>query len=522
VWKKAPFLRLFIFLVIGILLQWQFQLNHRICLTFFISSILLLFATLFLPPYFKFKFILITAIPIVLLCISLGAILAYTKDIRHNPQWFGNYLDSTKNFIAVLKEAPIEKQRSFKVKASIEGFKGNIIIYFQKNSNFSLQINSRIIFKKHLQETGNIPGQLQFNYKRYCLFNGITHQVYLRMNEYVVLPVSQPSSFDQFLYRTKSVITGILKKNIPGHQESGLGEALLLGYKNDLDRSLVQSYSNVGVVHIIAISGLHLGLIYWILLLIFKPFTRFRKLKWISPLLSIICLWLFSLLAGAQPSVLRAAFMFTILLTAEMTGKKSSIINSLALSAFLLLCINPFWLWDIGFQLSYAAVLSIVLFMQPIYSLFYVKNKWLDMIWKLNAVTISAQILTTPLSIYHFHQFPNFFLLSNCIAVPLSSLVLFSEIALCIFYMIPLIAIFLGKVSGFLIGLMNQFVEWMDKMPGAVSRGLEMDVSQTILLYIIITALTVWIFFKKQKGVLVSLYALLIFMIIRAVHLSLL
>ena len=194
--------------------------------------------------------------------------------------------------------------------------------------------------------------------------------------------------------------------NIKGDKELGLAEALLIGYKDDLDKTLVQSYTNTGVVHIIAISGLHLGLIYWLLVQLLKPLQRRKYMKWLRPVIIILGLWLFSLLAGAQPSILRSAVMFTCIVIGETIAKKTSIYNSLALSAFGLLCWNPYWLWDVGFQLSYSAVLSIIIFMRPVYNLLYVKNKILDFFWKINAVTIAAQILTLPLSIYHFHQFP--------------------------------------------------------------------------------------------------------------------
>jgi competence protein ComEC len=220
---------------------------------------------------------------------------------------------------------------------------------------------------------------------------------------------------------------------------------LLIGYKDDLDKTLVQSYSNTGVVHVIAISGLHLGLIYWLLLKLFWPLQKRRDLKWLRPILIIAGLWLFSLLAGMQPSVIRSAVMFTCIVLGETWTRKSSIYNTLAFSAFLLLFINPYWLWDVGFQLSYIAVLSIVIFMQPIYNWFYIKNKALDFIWKLNAVTLAAQILTVPVSIYHFHQFPLSFMFTNFVAVPLSSLILLGEIVLCVVSFIPIVAFLLVK-----------------------------------------------------------------------------
>src|SRR5205814_10361966 len=154
--------------------------------------------------------------------------------------------------------------------------------------------------------------------------------------------------------------------------------------------------------------------------------------------------------------------------------------NPLAFFAFVLLCINPYWLWDLGFQLSYAAVLSILIFFKPIYNWFYVKNKVLDFIWKLNAVSIAAQLLTTPFSIYHFHQFPNFFLLTNFIAVPLSSLIVLGEILLGVVSFIPVIATFIGKILSWLIWIMNSYIERIEILPFSLWDGLQISILQTI------------------------------------------
>src|SRR5678815_5428568 len=242
-----------------------------------------------------------------------------------------------------------------------------------------------------------------------------------------------------------------------------------------------RSYSNTGVVHVIAISGLHLGLIYWLLAWLFKPLQK-RKFRWLRPIFILTGLWLFSLLAGAQPSVLRSAVMFTCFVLGDALDKRSSIFNSLALSALLLLCINPFWLWDVGFQLSYAAVLSIVIFMQPIYHWFYIKNKLLDLIWKLNAVTIAAQILTVPIGIYHFHQFPLNFLFTNFLAVPLSSLIILDEILLCIISFIPPVTALIGKSVSWLIWMMNTYIERIEMLPFSLWDGLQISIPQSILL----------------------------------------
>jgi competence protein ComEC len=265
------------------------------------------------------------------------------------------------------------------------------------------------------------------------------------------------------------------------------------------------------VVHVIAISGLHLGLIYWLLLQLLKPLQKRKKWKWLRPVLIIASLWLFSLLAGAQPSVLRSAVMFTCIVLGETYTRRTSIYNTLALSAFILLCINPFWLWDVGFQLSYVAVLSIVIFMQPIYNWFYIKNKALDFIWRLNAVTLAAQILTIPVSIYHFHQFPNYFLLTNFIAVPLSSLILLGEIFLCIISFIPPVAIAAGKILAWLIYIMNSYVEKIEALPFSLYDGLQVTIIQTVFIIAVIAGISVWLLEKKKIGLQIGLGALIVF-----------
>jgi len=241
------------------------------------------------------------------------------------------------------------------------------------------------------------------------------------------------------------------------------------------------------------------------------------KLKWLIPALIISGLWLFSFLAGAQPSILRSAVMFTCIVLGESFSRKTSIYNTMAVSALILLCINPFWLWDVGFQLSYAAVLSIITFLKPITNWFYIKNKLLDFVWKLNAVTIAAQILTVPLSIYHFHQFPNYFLLTNFIAVPLSSAILLGEIFLCIISFFPPIALLAGKLISWLIWLMNTYIEKIESLRFSLLDGLQINIIQAILLLLFAACICYWLMEKSINGLKSGLLALLGFVILRSV-----
>jgi competence protein ComEC len=268
-------------------------------------------------------------------------------------------------------------------------------------------------------------------------------------------------------------------------------------------------------VHVIAISGLHLGLIYVLIVFLMRPTRRFKRMAWLRFIIIIGILWLFTLLAGAQPSVLRSAVMFSCLALGEVINKRSSIYNSLAMSAFILLCINPFWLWDVGFQLSYAAVLSIVVFFRPIYNWFYFPNKIIAWLWKLTAVTLAAQILTAPISIYHFHQFPVLFLLTNLIVVPLSSVILIGEILLYTLAFIEPFASVAGVALTYCIRFMNKYIERFNEVSFAVWNGLSISVFQAFLLFLFITCCINWLLEKKQGTLKYGLAFLLVFFLLR-------
>jgi competence protein ComEC len=526
IWKKAAFIRLFIPVCIGIAAQWYWQPNPVIGWSIVVVSLLTIIGFSFLPLFKKFYWSSFNGIFINLLFVSIGSLLVFYQDIRNDQQWVAHFLPNTQSILVSLDENLIEKNNSFKADANVEWVsannkripaRGKVIVYFKKDSIVSsLHYGSQIIFNRPLQEIKNSGNPGSFDYKRYCLFQGITHQVYLKQEDFVILQKKKKDPLNNFLITLREKVVNILRTYIPGTKEQGLAEALLIGYKNDLDKTLVQSYTNTGVVHVIAISGLHLGLIYWILVQLLKPLQRKKQAKWPRLVLIISGLWLFSLLAGAQPSILRSAVMFSCIVIGESLSKKTSIYNSLALSAFLLLCYNPFWLWDVGFQLSYSAVLSIVIFMRPIYNWFYIKNKAFDFIWKLNAVTISAQILTLPISIFHFHQIPVHFLVTNLLAVPLSSIVLFGEIILCAVSFLPVAAIFAGKILHWLIFIMNSYIEGIEKLPYSLWDGLQISWIQTALLFLFIAGISYWLMEKQKWGAITGLSALTAFIMIRS------
>lgn len=467
----------------------------------------------------------VTGFLIMLIVLFSGCWLVYRNDVRNDPQNISSVEQINNGVRAVINEPLTPKEKSYKTTAKVIAVynneqevaaSGTIFIYFKKDSlPLGIRPGNEILFRKPLQPIRNNGNPGGMDYKRYCLFQGITHQVFLQQNDIAVIGKRSPSKLNRLLWTVRDITLNTIKKYIPGTREQGVAEALLIGYRNDMDRELTQAYSNTGAVHVIAISGMHLGLIYVMILALFKPFDNKRVTKWLKPIVVILVLWLFTLVAGAAPSILRSAVMFTCIAIADSIGRKTNIFNTLAASAFILLCINPFSLWDVGFRLSYAAVLSIVIFMKPVYNLFPIKNKWLDQLWKLNAVTLSAQILTLPVVIYHFHQFPNLFLVANLVAVPLSGFILFAELLLMMLSFFPALAFFIGKITGWMIFALNFFIEWCSRFSFAVTDNLQMNGWECLCLFLVIIFLSRWLFLHSARAFMITTGGILIFGMLR-------
>lgn len=518
-YSRAPFIRLLIPFVTGILIQWYGCLPYNFTLYTLVAFTLALVLIPLLPLRFRFQQSIGIGLLFNCLLIATGwhTMQSCQQELRKNDP-----LPAAINAIwAEVEDSPVEKEKTYKITVSsnrvLSGSatwkkKQRIVIYMEKDSLArSLSYGDLILFPGFAQPIVNSGNPGEFDYAMYCARQGIQYQTFLNKNNWVLVKKSSAFSLSGILINTRNTIVQLIDKHIKSARESGLAKALLIGYKQDLDKELEQSYADTGVVHVIAISGLHLGLIYTLLKTLLNAFSFFRKRKWLMAAAVVMALWTFSLLSGASASVMRSALMFTCIIAGESLQKRISLFNSLAASAFLLLVYNPFWLWDIGFQLSYTAIISIAVFTKPLYDLVFVKNKLGDLLWKLISATIAAQILTTPLSIYHFHQFPFYFVFANLVAIPLSSMILLGELALCTLAFIPEIADSLGTILTYLIRFLNHYVEAIDRLPFSVWSNLQIDIPQTILVYLAVLFLTIWISYKNQNALIAALTVVLCF-----------
>ena len=521
-WKASPFCRLLLPLIIGIILQWylQFSLNFIIvCVICFSVAFLLLY---FIIIEIRFKLQWFQGILLQLIIAFFAMLIVWQKDIRHHTNWYGHYYKDSSSLIVRIDEPVIEKERSFKADGYVEAVinedkiipaKGKLLVYFSKDPIVKLlHYGDRILINGSLQAIKNSGNPGAFNYERYAAFHQTFHNVYLKANDWRLIAGKDVNLFNALIFSIQHYIVETLHKYTMGSSnELGIAEALLIGYKEDLDKDLVQAYSNAGVVHIIAISGLHLGLIYVMLAWILNRLPGIKKSKFIKLVLLLSCLWLFSILTGSSGSVLRSAVMFTFIVIGKNYFKQSSIYNSLAGSAFLLLCYDPFFLWDVGFQLSYLALVGIVALQKPINSIFYIKQKWLRKLWEMLAVTLAAQVATFPACIYYFHQFPNLFFITNLIAVPLSTIILFAEILLIAISGLHIVAIYTGKLVGAMVWLMNWIIVTLNSFPFSLWDRIYANMYTTWTMYLFIIGICSWLLYNNKRALKFAIACLFIF-----------
>ncbi len=515
-WKAAPFLRLLAPLVAGVttglytgIFPWW--LWTICCAGWCLPA--------WLPLVWRFRLRYARGACVAGMVFGLGMALMYEADVRHRAGWFGHVVKDTSTLIVRLMEEPVRKTKSWKAEAQVlhidgRACTGKILLYFREEPK--LPYAARLVLHtavRVIQGSGN-PGA--FDYARYCSYRNLYHQAFLSPLNWRRLPGNDGHTAGHWLAAARDYCLRTLKAYIPHREEYGVAQALLIGYRQELDPDIVQSYTNTGVVHIIAISGLHLGLIYITLLQLLRWLPEHRIAKAGKALLLIAVLWAFSLLTGASASVLRSAVMFTTIATGQfLISRHSDVFNTLAGAAFLLLCYQPYFLLDAGFQLSFLAVAGIVLCYKPLYDAWMIPNKWLDKIWQMVAVSLAAQVFTWPVCLFYFRQFPNYFLAANLVAVPLSTLLLYGEILL---VAIPWLGGVLGPLLQWGIAGMNWMIRRIDAAPGAVTANIYMDFAQMLCLYVFTIACCAWWLLRLKTACWWALAALLTFTVIGALH----
>lgn len=502
---RYPFLPLLIALGMGIMLQscltaltplyWLFLL----CATVMIALLIHLrkSAGNYAGP--------IRMLSLLLSFLLLGGALSSLQDIRQRRDWYGHYLSQSDALTVTIADLPQQKENSIRLTVTVTGVhcrgywintKGPVQLYVFKGKGLPafrqgqvLLIPSRLV---PLKPSGN---PYAFDYARYAARQGLFHQAFLPAAEVRIL--QQGSGNESWLAAWRRQLQQCLETQVKDSTTRSLIAATVLNERAGLDQNLWKAYSVTGIVHIIAISGMHIALLaaFTLFLLQLLPSPRLKSIKY---LVAVTVAWLYVALTGFPPSAVRAAVMFMIGSAGLLLQKDSHPVNIWAATGFLLLCYNPYWLYDTGVQLSFLAVLSILLCYGPIRNWYLPRHRFMRWLWDALAVSIAAQVLVAPLVIYYFHQFPFLGLLANLPAALFSMLLLYGAVCLFLLYITGIPCLWLGKALSLLTTGFNKLIQLLADCTPSRMQQLYIDSFEYWLMMLVIVLLCLFFRYKKN------------------------
>ncbi len=484
-------LRLCLSFVCGIILGWTFPWEPSAILLPLVLSFAVLLATLFLENYrhgvlFGIS-VLCSATCLGILSISLVQpgfeSTHYSHSVREGNQLWEVRVKET------LKSTDYYHKYVLEV-TTLNGFpaSGRLLGKEKRGNSPPLMVDEHLLIQEGIQPIPPPLNPYQFAYNEYMEVLGVYDQVYLTNGNYTKREAPIHSIRGQALRWRETVISGLNATSM-GEEEVGVIRAILLGDRNELDPEVYGQYRDAGAAHILAVSGLHLGILLLLIRFFLKPLASLRYGKTLAAVLSIALIWAYAVFTGLSPSVVRAAAMFSFLSCALYLNRPSNTLNILALSMLAILLIEPRFLFRVGFQLSYAAVLAIAWVYPVLLRAWYPRNRFLKKLWKLTAVSLAAQLGVMPLCLYYFHQFPGLFLLSALLLVPALGLLIGAGIPVAILSSLNKVPEILALAYSQLIGGMNGAVRFIARQEAFVIRDIPLDEVSLALLYLLLAFL---------------------------------
>lgn len=501
--------------MIGILLKEWFPTNSEM-LSITLSIVMAIGAGICTFLSYKHKVARnIYIIFFVLTAISIGYTIALLHSPLRNANHYIYYMNNGNMFEAVITDKPSHTPKCFKTTANItmvrtynNGWKhttGKAILYFHKDSlSETLQYGDKVVIKASLTEITPIPNSPDFDYKDYMEKRGIYGRAYIRSGNFAIIEQSSKNSMMTFANKLRDTMIGIIEGSELNEQEKGIAEAMLLGWDENIDDETFQRFSNAGISHILCVSGLHLGIISILVGYCLFFLSNSKRNRIIKGCVRIVVLWFFAMITGLAPSAMRAATMFSLIVIGEMISTRTNTFSNIATSAFILLLINPNYIYDVGFQLSYAAVIGIVT-LKPFFDNFIsipqpkkhteyyrcccsspsrgidvLLNIWqkvdnviywlVKQILSVTYISIAAQIFTTPFLLYYFHRFPLYFLIANIAVVPFAGIILATALLMVICAGKVFVEVFSCEITA-----MNSVMNFVSGIPNATISDIYFD-----------------------------------------------
>lgn len=491
--------------IIGIMIGFSISLKIEFLISFIILIISIL-SVIFIISRRKLIKDTYFAIFTFLLFITVGILSSYITTNKNHKTHYTSFLSESNAAILVIDNVLKNNNYYYNYNASVTTINtkkctGKIrLSVFKDSLSKSFDVGNIVYLNTVLDSVSSPKNPYEFNFKEYLAKQQIYHQITVKSDEVFLLETNK-TSLKHLAYKLRNTIKNKLVFHGLKGDELSVTEALLLGQRQHISEEIIENYQNAGAVHILALSGLHIGIILLMLNFMLKPLLKLPHGKIIRLIITVVLLWAYAILAGLSPSIVRAVTMFTAVafaLVNDESLKSTGTYRILIVSAFVLLLINPYYLTDVGFQLSYLAVFFIV-WLQPLFNkLWKPRYKIIRYFWNILTVSFAAQIGVLPLSIYYFHQFPGLFFITNLLILPTLGIILglgFISIILAFFDLLPT---FLVHLYEMIIKLMNSVVDWVAHQEVFLFQNLQLSSLALFVCYVAIIFFFLWISNKKS------------------------
>lgn len=379
-----------------------------------------------------------------------------------------------------------------------------VIIRIKTADSLTLRYGEELLLPCRFSEIAVPQNPFEFDYKNWLATQNIYQKIILSSSELIRINVNSGNRLIQLGLKLRAQQVALFREIIKDDNAFAVACTLILGYKADLSSEVVDNYSKTGTIHVLSVSGMHVGLIFLVLNWLMRFLSGKRIANALKTFVILAIIWFYALLTGFSPSVLRAAVMISIYIIAKLFTKNTNSYNIIAFAAFSLLVYNPFFVWDVGFQLSFLAVLGLVYLQPKINRLFTFKLHLLNRLWEAIAMSLAAQLATFPLSIYYFHQFPVYFLLSNLFIILPATLIMYLGILISVLKLECL-----GALFEWLIVFMNLGLSIISRFPGSVISAIWLNRVELILLCLALALFLISLIELKKKLLLSALVLLI-------------
>lgn len=487
-------IKLTLCLIVGIFVGYFYPIPLEISVAISVSCVVILFVLLGIAKT-RLKKTIWFGLLAYLTMISAGALSLNLHDQRHNKNHYTHVLNNNTDSLNTLtfKIRETLKPNAYNRKYVVDlitldnnTVNGKLLLNVRQDStNTPIAVDDVFICKTKLQKVAPPLNPYQFNYKAYLQRQGIYHQLYIEKVALYKAETTKTTLYgmaDRFRLR----INSNLKKHDFSPEALAVINALLLGQRQDISDNLRSNYVNAGAIHILAISGLHIGIILFILNFVLKPLERLKHGALIKMILLVLILWCFAFIAGLSASVTRAVTMFSMLAITINLKRPTNTYNTLTLSLFVLLLAKPTFLFDVGFQLSYLAVFGIISIDPLLYKLWQPRYTLVNVFWHTLTVTLSAQLGVLPLSLFYFHQFPGLFFVSSLVILPVFGIVLGFGLLVIVLATLNMLPNILAKLFGFLIDSLNAFVAWVARQSSFIVQDIAINIWQVLAFYFLL------------------------------------